>query len=223
MNINKSILKFLFLSVLLLTAAVSVSAFAFMNDLSLQQLKTSIYGLGEMAPAVFIIVCIARGVIFLPCGLLSALAGMLFGPLPGTIFALCGLTAGSVATFWLARCYGTTWAKRVLGHRYDRYEGYISRDSFYSIFLMRVVPILPFDVVSCIAGVSRARTDKYIIATLLGALPGVSLYVFFGDSVRSMSLKKIAVSASLMAVFALLPFFCRQLIKFIKKLCSSSL
>lgn len=203
--------------ILLLLASVSVLTLRVMNKLSLQQVKVAIDSLGEMASVVFITMCVVRGVIFIPCGLLSALGGMLFGPLMGTIFALCGLTAGSVITFCLARGFGKGWAQRIMGHKYDKYEGYISKDYFYSIFLMRVVPILPFDAVSCIAGMSKARVNIFILATLLGSLPGVFIYVFFGDSIRSMSIRRTAFAVAFMAVFAILPFCYRQLMKLIQK------
>lgn len=206
-----------FALMLLLLILASMLVYRCTNGLSLQQLKKAIDSFGGMPPLVFILICAARGVLFIPCGLLSALGGMLFGPLPGTIFTLIGLTAGSFITFCLARGFGKSWAQRVLGHRYDMYEGYISRDSFYSIFLMRVVPILPFDAVSCIAGMSRARADKFILATLIGSLPGVFIYVFFGDSIRSLSIKRAAFSLILMTVFAVLPFCYRQLVKLIRK------
>ncbi len=217
MNRKRALFRGFALIILLLLAVLSVLAFRYMNGLSLQQVKTAIESLGAMPSVVFILICIARGVLFIPCGLLSALGGMLFGPLMGTIFSLLGLAAGSFVTFCLARGFGKGWAQRMLGYKYDMYEGYISRDSFYSIFLMRVVPILPFDVVSCIAGMSRARADKYMLATLIGSLPGVFIYVFFGDSLRNLSIKRLAFSAILMAIFAVLPFCYRQLVKLIRK------
>ncbi|HYF82640.1 MAG TPA: TVP38/TMEM64 family protein [Clostridia bacterium] len=205
-------------SLLLVLLAVSVFTFRYMKGFSLQQLKAAIESLGGMASVVFIVMCTARGLVFIPCGVLSALGGLLFGPLMGTAFTLIGLTAGAAITFYLARSLGKSWAERTLGHKYDRYEGYISKDSFYSIFLMRVVPILPFDVVSIIAGMSRARADKYILATLVGSLPGIFVYVFFGDSVRSLSVRRVAFSAAFIAVFALMPFFYKYLMKLIKKI-----
>ncbi len=204
-------------STLLLLFLVSALVFRLMKGMSLQQLKVAIESLGSMASIVFIMICVVRGLVFIPCGLLSILGGLIFGPLLGTVFTLVGLTAGSVITFYLARGLGKSWAERALGHKYDRYEGYISKDSFYSIFLMRVVPILPFDVVSSIAGISRARVDKYILATLLGSVPGVFIYVFFGDSVRSLSIKRVVFSVVFIAVFALMPFFYKYVIKLIQR------
>lgn len=207
-------LTFIVLIVFALAAAV---VFKLLDGLSLQKIKTAIDSFGGMAPLIFMLLCILRGLVFIPCGLLSTLGGMLFGPLTGTVFTLFGFTAGSVITFYLARGFGKGWAQRTLGNKYDKYDGYISKDSFCSVFLMRVVPILPFDVVSCIAGMSRTRLDKYILATLIGSLPGVFIYVFFGDSVKSMSIRRLGFSAIFIVVFATIPFCYKHFIKLIQK------
>ncbi|HYF75200.1 MAG TPA: VTT domain-containing protein, partial [Candidatus Nitrosocosmicus sp.] len=183
MNKKRAYFGGIVLTALLLIVTAAAIIFRLAEGVSLHQLRAVIESFGGMAPIIFILMCTARGLVFIPCGLLSALGGLLFGPVQGTLFTLIGLTAGSVITFYLARVLGKNWAQQVMGHRYDQYEGYISRDSFYSIFLMRVIPVLPFDAVSCIAGISRAGAGKYILATLSGSLPGVFIYVYFGDSV----------------------------------------
>ena len=218
MNKKKSFFGGLAFVVLLLLVTASVLAFGFLKDLSLQQAKAAIDSLGAMAAVVFFIMCVVRGLVFLPCGMFSVLGGMLFGPLWGTILTLLGLTIGSVCTFYLARGLGKGWAQRILGHKYDKYDGYISKDSFYKIFLMRVVPILPFDAVSCIAGMSRAKVDRYILATLIGSFPGVFIYVHFGDSVRSLSIRRMAFSVAFISAFAVMPFCYRYLMKIKQKI-----
>lgn len=216
MNKNEVFLRGFPFAILLLLASIWVLTLRFMNGLSLEEAKAAIDGLGGMASVVFIVICIVRGVVFIPCGLISALGGMLFGPLIGTVFSLCGLTAGSVITFCLARSFGKSWVQRIMGCKYDKYEGYISKDYFYNIFLMRVVPILPFDAVSCIAGMSGTRVGIFILATFLGSLPGVFVYVFFGDSIKCMSIKRVMFSVSIIAVFAILPFCYKKVMKLIK-------
>jgi len=196
---------------LLLLAAASVYLSGYLRSISLKQATEAINSLGYMAPVVFFGVCVLRGLILFPCGIASILGGMLFGALFGTILTLTGLTAGSVCTFYLARGYGRVWAQRILKHKYDRYEGYVSRNSFYSVFLMRVVPVLPFDVVSCIAGMSRTKVDKFILGTFTGSLPGVMIYTYFGNSLRSLSTKRVLISAAIITIFAVVPFTYRYL------------
>lgn len=213
MNKKRALIGGLVFWIILLLVALVFLTYRYSGNFSMQQTKASIEGLGILAPVVFIGMCILRGLTFLPCGMLSALGGAVFGKLGGTIFTLLGLTAGSVLTFYLARIIGKDWAKRIMGHRYDKYEGYVSRDFPYSIFLMRVLPILPYDAVSCIAGMSRVSLGKFITGTLAGSLPGVFLYVYFGDSIRSMSFKRMIFSIAIIMIFAVMPLVYRYLTK----------
>lgn len=169
--------------------------------------------LGIMAPAVFFMACALRGLVFLPCGLFSALGGIVFGKLQGTLLTLFGLTAGAVLTFYLSRHIGRDWVRRTFRHRYDKYEGYISRDYPYSIFLMRVVPLMPYDTVSCIAGISKVGVGRFILDTIIGSIPGTFTYAYLGDSLRSMSYKGIVFSAAVILLFTLLPFAFRYIWK----------
>jgi uncharacterized membrane protein YdjX (TVP38/TMEM64 family) len=215
MNKSRAFIFCLALAALVPLIAVTAITLRAAEGLSIQQLRLFIESFEGTASLIFILMCTVRGLAFLPCGLFSALGGLLFGPLLGTIYTLAGLTAGSVITFYMARILGKGWAQRAMGHSYDKYEGYISRDSFLSIFLMRVIPVLPFDAVSCIAGMSRAGAGRYVMATLAGSAPGVFIYVYFGDSVGSMSTRKVVFSVIIIAIFAIAPFLFKYLLKLI--------
>ena len=213
MNKKKALIGGLTIWIIFLLSGLAFLTSRYSGNLSVQQTKAAIEGFGILAPVVFVGMCVLRGLIFLPCGMFSVLGGAIFGKLGGTIFTLLGLTAGSVLTFYLARILGKDWAKRTMGHCYDRYEGYVSKDFPYSIFFMRALPILPFDVVSCIAGISRVSLGKFVSGTLAGSLPGVFIYVYFGDSIRSMSVKRVVFSIAIILFIAVLPFVYSYLTK----------
>ncbi len=210
MNKKRIMIPAVALCLALLILAMVFTAYRYTGSISVQQTKAYMEGFGIMAPIVFTGMCILRGITFLPCGILSALGGAVFGKLLGTVLTLLGLTAGSVLTFYLARGIGKDWVRRKLGHRYDKYDGYISRDFPYSIFLMRILPILPYDAVSCAAGLSGLSLVKFVTETFAGSIPGVFLYVYFGDSIRSMSYKRIGVSLMMISLLTIVPFFYRH-------------
>ena len=59
----------------------------------------------------------------------------------------------------------------------------------------------------------RAEAGKFILATLIGSIQGVFMYIYFGDYVESLSIRRIVVSAAFVAGFAILPFLYKYLIK----------
>ena len=51
-----------------------------------------------------------------------------------------------------------------------------------SVFMLRLVPIFPFDVVNYASGIARLPFKDYILATMVGVIPGLSSYIFLGYS-----------------------------------------
>lgn len=186
-------------------------------NISVESIKLSIESWGKYAPLIFIMLCIGRSIVFLPCGLFSVLGGILFGPLLGTAFVLSALTAGSVYTYYMAKHLGSRWTGHIMNNSIRRLDGLVSNNGFYGVFLMRAVPILPFDVVSCIAGMSGVRLVEYVSATFFGSIPGVFIYVYFGDSILSLSYKKIILSFIFIVMFAVTPQVYRFTVKILKK------
>lgn len=209
MNKKRIMIPAAALFLLFMVLAAVLTAYRYTVSISVQQTKAYIEGFGIMAPAVFTGMCILRGITFLPCGIFSALGGAVFGKLMGTVLTLLGLTVGSVLTFYMARVIGKDWVKRKLGHRYVKYDGLITRDFSYSIFIMRVLPVLPYDAVSCAAGLSGVGLVKFVTETFVGSMPGVFLYVYFGDSIRSMSYKRIGISLLIILLLSIVPFLYR--------------
>lgn len=210
MNKKRIIIPSAALCLAILILAAAFTAYRYIGSISVQQTKAYMEGFGIMAPVVFTGMCILRGITFLPCGMFSALGGAVFGKLMGTVLTLLGLTAGSILTFYLTRSIGKDWVRRKLGKRYEKYDGYFSRDFPYSIFLMRVLPILPYDAVSCAAGLSGVGFVKFVTETFVGSVPGVFLYVYFGDSIRSMSYKRIGISLLMILILVIVPFLYRH-------------
>ena len=198
---------------LILIFSLSLLYIKFNGNMSMELAVGEMEKLGIMAPAFFLVACTLRGLAFLPCGLFSALGGIVFGRLQGTLLTLLGLTSGSVLTFYLSRSIGREWVRKNLGHRYDKYESYISREYPYSIFLMRVVPLMPYDVVSCIAGVSKVGIVRFILDTFIGSIPGTFTYVYMGDSLRSMSYKGIVYSGAVILILSSIPFVYKYIMK----------
>ncbi|MGE5630069.1 MAG: TVP38/TMEM64 family protein [Caulobacteraceae bacterium] len=175
------------------------------RSISINDLKFFLRGFARHTPLVFMALCIARGLLAVPCGLFSVSGGILFGSLLGAAITLVSLSAGSILTFYLARLLGNRWTEHIIGNRFKNVDKLFSNNGFYSVFLMRVVPILPYDVVSCISGLSKVGLLNYILGTVVGSIPGVFIYVYFGNSMMSLSFRKIVLSLVLAAVFAITP------------------
>jgi uncharacterized membrane protein YdjX (TVP38/TMEM64 family) len=53
------------------------------------------------------------------------------------------------------------------------------------VFLSRLSPVFPFTLLNYLLGLTTVRTSSYVLANLLGMLPGTFLYVYIGATARA--------------------------------------
>jgi len=143
-------------------------------------LSASAYG-----PLLFILLYTLRPLIFFSALVLTVGAGFLYGPLPGILYTIVGANLGAS----LAYLIGTFFGRGVLpapgaASGEGRLQGYAERlrnNAFETVLTMRFL-FLPYDLVNYLAGFLRVRYAPFILATVLGSLPGTVAFVLFGAS-----------------------------------------
>jgi uncharacterized membrane protein YdjX (TVP38/TMEM64 family) len=120
----------------------------------------------------------------LPGALVATLTGgFLFGLFPGALLNALGATTGATVIF-LAAKHGL--GDR-LARRMDAAEGAVRRikegireDETSYLFVMRLVPAVPFFVANLIPAFMGVGVGKYVATTFLGILPGTAVYTWVG-------------------------------------------
>lgn len=138
-------------------------------------------GLGPLGPVAFVAGYALAVVAFVPGSLLTLAAGAIFGVLEGTALVLVGATLGSTAAFLLARSAAReAVARRVEGdRRFAAIDRAIEREGRRIVFLLRLSPVFPFNLLNYALGLTRVRLVDYVVASA-GMLPGTLLYVYSG-------------------------------------------
>jgi uncharacterized membrane protein YdjX (TVP38/TMEM64 family) len=137
--------------------------------------------LGPWAPFVFIAVYVVASVAFIPGSLLTLVAGAVFGLSRAIPLVFISAVLGSSAAFAIAR---------VLAH--DRVVRWLQRDArsaavldavggqgWRVVFLLRLSPLFPFNLLNYALGVSTVSYRDFLIGSI-GMLPGTILYVYYG-------------------------------------------
>lgn len=168
---------------LLVIVAAAVVAGTRTEALSVDGLRVGFDGLGWLGPLLFAATYALAATLLLPAAPFTIAAGFLFGPALGTITALGGATAGATGAFVLGRLLGRSAVERLAGQRVGRIDGALSRNGFTTIILVRLVPLLPFNLVSVTAGVTGIRLRDYVMATALGIIPGTFAYAALGGTI----------------------------------------
>ena len=140
-----------------------------------------VQGLGIWGPVVFILGYAAATVAFAPAWPLTVAAGPIFGLWRGTAYVMIGATLGAALAFLVAR-YGARRAveRRIAGNeRFAAIDRAVAREGRKIVFLLRLSPVFPFNLLNYALGLTRVRFVDYLVASI-GMLPGTLLYVYSG-------------------------------------------
>lgn len=185
MNLKIKFIKklLLHLAVLLLFGAMiaGVSASGILTSASPEGIRDQVLSWGPWASLAYLILFILVPLTLFPDAVLAIASGMAFGMGEGLFLTWLGALLGGSLAFWLARLIGQEALEKLqarLGHKARQAP---ELRGFLSILVLRLVPLVPFDVISYGAGLSHVRYRDFLGATALGILPGVVVYVNVGD------------------------------------------
>lgn len=117
---------------------------------------------------------------------LNLAAGLLFGVIGGTICVTLGCMLGAIIAFLLAKSVLRSWVLQKV-QSFQSILNALEKQAFLIIFLTRLAPVSPFQMLNYAFGISGVNLWTYSIASTLGLIPNIALYCWFGMSVRSLS------------------------------------
>lgn len=138
-------------------------------------------GLGFWGPIVFIIGYALAAVAFVPGSVLTLAAGAIFGLLQGVVYVFIAAVLGSAAAFLVSRYLARQAIERRLAAnpRFAAIDRAVGAQGRKIVFLLRLSPVFPFNLLNYGLGLTRVRFVDYLIASV-GMLPGTLLYVYYG-------------------------------------------
>lgn len=146
------------------------------------ELQGWIATLGAVGPVVLAVIYVLATVLLAPGSVLTLMAGALFGLWIGSLTVLVGANLGALCSFLLARTQlrekVAKWAEA--NPKFAALDQAIGQAGFKMVFLSRLSPAFPFVLLNYLLGLTKVRTGAYVLANLLGMLPGTFLYVYIG-------------------------------------------
>jgi uncharacterized membrane protein YdjX (TVP38/TMEM64 family) len=138
--------------------------------------------LGIWGVLLFILVYILAAVLFFPASILTIGAGFIFGLLLGTAIVSIAATAGAALAFSIARYLARDQIERQVANnsRFKRIDRAIGERGAKLIFLLRLSPLIPFNLSNYFFGLTAVSFWPYVLASWIGMLPGTLLYVYLG-------------------------------------------
>lgn len=131
----------------------------------------------------------AASVALLPGSVLTLAAGFAWGPILGTAIAWVSANLASSLCFWISRSLAGDWAARRVGDRrlLGAIERAVSRNGLRVVLLLRLSPVVPFNLLNYALGLTEVRFRDYLLGGAIGMLPGTAMYVYLGSLISSLS------------------------------------
>ncbi len=136
---------------------------------------------GAEAPVAFMLAYALAVAALVPASILTVAAGALFGVARGVLYSLVGATLGSSAAFLLGRHGARRFVARWLASmpRYLAIEQAVTAQGARIVFLLRLSPVMPFNVLNYALGLTTLSLTDFVLASS-GMLPSTVVYAYFG-------------------------------------------
>lgn len=164
-------------------------AYISVNNLTIGAALRDIVGLLQtpLGPLLYILIYTLRPLAFFSAVVLTLLAGSIWGGLLGVIYVVIGSNLSATLAYVVGRVFGQGIIDET---RTDgtiaRYTGRLRRNSFETVLVMRFI-FLPYDLVNYLCGFLKIDYKAFILATIIGSIPGTITFVLAGASVPAES------------------------------------
>ncbi|MBI4265085.1 MAG: TVP38/TMEM64 family protein [Acidobacteria bacterium] len=140
--------------------------------------------LGPWAPFLFVLIYIVGAVLLAPSFFLTVAAGAMFGMWRASIVVFFGASLGASAVYFLASplAHSRLMARVTRDPRVAAVRAAIVGDALRLMFLLRLSPIVPFNILNYALALSGVRYRDFAIA-FVGMIPAIIMYTYYGQVV----------------------------------------
>ena len=182
------------------------------------KIKTWVASFGRIAPLVYIGLYLVSTVFFLPGTPVTVLAGFVFGPLWGILYAsVASIISVSVAFLiarYVARDLVEGWVKD--NAQFRKIDDQVEEQGWRILMFTRLVPIFPFNLQNYAYGLTSIRFSTYVLVSAIFMLPGTAVLVQLGGAFVSgegniwKTALYLGIAGVLMLLLSMIPKFLRN-------------
>ena len=135
---------------------------------------------GTWGYVIFVLAYVSATLIILPVTALNVAGGAIYGGIQGLFLTSFGALLSAIIAFELARRFGS---KFIMTHgRLSHASKNLIAGGLTYAFAARLLPLIPYGVVSFAAGLSPIKQRDYLLGTLFGTPLGIAPFVFLGST-----------------------------------------
>ena len=180
---------------------------------TVDHLRATMLAYGPWAIGISMGLMVAQAVIApLPMNVVTITNALVFGPLWGSLVSWFSTILGASICFLLSKTFGKPFAHKIVGSPLVKAERFFRKYGLHAMFLVRIMPFVPFDAVSYGAPLVGVPFSRFLLATAVGIIPSVLVYSYLGTLVAQVYWWVLIglLSAALVGIIAAALFVRRQ-------------
>jgi uncharacterized membrane protein YdjX (TVP38/TMEM64 family) len=152
------------------------------------QFRADVKSWGAAGVGLTCVLAIVHAVLPYPAELLCLATGYAYGFLPALALMLVLWTASCLVAYWLARRFGYALVRRLVNHdALQSAEARIADMSIGTLLALRVIPVVPYNLVSYPSGMFGVPLGRFTWTTVLGLAPQLTLVTYAGSQAVDLS------------------------------------
>lgn len=146
-------------------------------------------------PAGLFVAMVASSIISpIPNEVILAFAGMAMHPVQVMVVGALGSTVGGIFAYYIARLGGRPLAEKFVKKKtLASMDDWFNRWGSWAILIGRLVPFIPFDLISYFSGITKFRVSMFIFLTFIGSIPRCFFYAYVGELIAEYNLPVLTV------------------------------
>lgn len=173
------------------------------------------------AAAMFFAIYVAVTGLSLPgAGVMTLIAGAIFGFVEGVVIVSFASTIGATTAFLIARFLLRDAIQNRFGDKLKPINEGMARDGAFYLFTLRLIPAFPFFVCNVVMALTPIRTPTFYWVSQLGMLPFTLVFVNAGTQLAQITSLRGILSPGLLGAFVLLgvfPLIARKVIEAVRR------
>ncbi|SHE78419.1 TVP38/TMEM64 family protein [Caloramator proteoclasticus] len=182
------------------------------NRVSIKSLKSFIESYGKYSIFVILIIYAVKPFIMLfPTWVLGVVSGILYGWFLGYIVSLIGCFISATVGYYVAGFLGKDFVHKVTKGKLNKFDKVLKKDGFKILFLMRLPVIFPYDALSLACGLTSIRYRDFILASVLGVMPEMFAYNYFGNSFNTRHYRSLLIPITIIIILLVVSYIIKDM------------
>lgn len=152
------------------------------------EVRREVKDLGVTGTVVVLALALIHAVVFYPAEILTTASGFAYGFWGGLALVMTCWMASAMLAYAIGHAAARPLLYRLAGEqRFERGVRLVHSGGVSLLLVLRLIPIVPFDLVCYACGAARVPLGRYFWTTLVGYLPITAVFVYLGSRLESLS------------------------------------